>query len=189
MIWNWCVLLLVAASAASCCGKKKTGGYLRTDKGLILSQKGKTRAALKIENGNPYLEFYDKDGKTSRLSLFLSEDGRSVLQFMDSKGRNRASLAVGKAGKSVLVFSDTKGPRLAMGFKPSAGWAGLQLWDRQGKERVTLDSESNGASLKLHGTGKYALLSLISLYKHDKAVILMFDKKGRIVFAAPRKKR
>lgn len=188
MIWNRCILAaLVVALTASC---RQDNEYLRTTKGFLLQHKGKTRAALRIKGGNPMLEFYRSDGKTAQAHIRTNDQG-VYLQFADANGNTRLFMKTQADGFTSLAFMGrSKNPVIAMGYKPAATMATLQLFDQDGNSRVVVEASHEAAGIKLHGVGlPLALWGAILLYDADKALMMITNKDGKILFSAPRKWR
>jgi hypothetical protein len=79
-----------------------------SDRGIwLIGGDGKARAELSVENDQPFLAIFEKDGKP-RFNVQLLEDGDPKVSLIDRNGSNRAALGIHK-GHPVIVLTDPTG--------------------------------------------------------------------------------
>ncbi len=150
---------------------------------VLVDRMGQKRAELHVDRGEPELEFYGPDGKTTRASLgvdvrgvararFYSAvgvplaaigatgDGKAGLALLDRQQHLRATFDLTISGEPTLRLYDEKGPRIGLDIT-EAGSPGLALLDTAHKTRAAIAlSSEGGATLTFYDDGGNPIKSL-----------------------------
>jgi hypothetical protein len=156
---------------------------MTSDDFILIDRMGQKRAELHVDRGEPELEFYGPDGKTTRASIgvdlrgvararFYSAtgiplaaigatgDGKAGVALLDRQQHLRATFDVTISGEPTLRLYDEKGPRIGLDIT-EAGSPGLALLDTSEKTRAALAfSSESGATLTLYDAGGNPIKSL-----------------------------
>jgi hypothetical protein len=208
-------LLGVLLSAAGPAGRKRvlevtelrlidaTGalrGSLSADRSgaqLVLKDtSGKNRARLRVaDDGTPRLELLDRVERV-RLGAALDKDGAAQAHMDDEGGHPRVRLATAGDGSARAELSDASKVRASMAIEADAT-AGLAVFDADGSARARTGVTADGSpAVKLiDGDGTLrASLGTIALKEAGSGAaertqpgsLVLFDKKGAVVFKQPR---
>ena len=169
----------------------RTGAQL-----LLKDATGKNRARLRVaDDGAPRLELQDRMERV-RLSLALDKDGAATAQIEDDAGQPRVRLAAGADGSAHVEVSDGTKKRAALDVDAD-GTAGAAVFDGDGSARVRsgISPEGTPAVKLIDGDGTLrASLGTIALkeassgaaVRTQEGTLVLFDKKGAVVFKQPK---
>jgi hypothetical protein len=158
---------------------------------------GKDRALLALgPDGSPKLALASPAG-TVRVLLSVGSDGAPALELRDDEGQVRAASSLAADGSPSIVLSGAGGRRRASLAVEAGGAAALDLDDGTGASRARFSTEQDGSPrLKLtEATGApRASLGATPLTETgsgknettEASTLVLFDRKGRVVFLAPK---
>ena len=112
----------------------------------LMDKQGRLRACLTMRGHSPKLDLYDEQGNR-RAGLFLDEDGRSGLQFVDEQHKGGVILGMLTTGTR-LDSSDEQGKIR----KVLVNVPGLAFYDENGKTRAAMGVMKGGPALDFYDT-------------------------------------
>jgi hypothetical protein len=156
---------------------------LTSDDFVLVDRTGQKRAELHVVRGEPALEFYAPDGKTTRAwigvdirgvararffsaagvglaAIGATGDGKAGMALLDREQHLRATFDVSISGEPTLRLYDEKSPRIGLDIT-EAGSPGLALLDTSEKTRAALALAADGdPTLTLYDAGGNPIKSL-----------------------------
>ena len=169
----------------------RTGAQL-----LLKDSTGKNRARLRVaDDGTPRLELLDRMERV-RFGVALDKDGAALAHMDDDSAHARVKLSTAADGAARVEVADAAKTRAALEFDAD-GSAGVAVYDADGsaRSRTGVAADGSPAVKLIDGDGTLrASLGTIALkeassgaaMRTQEGSLVLFDKKGAVVFKQPR---
>jgi hypothetical protein len=157
---------------------------LTTEKVVLVDADGKTRATLRMSEGEPGFILYDNDENVCAI-LRVSDEG-PALHLVHSKTKAGLELKVSDSGPDVSLFDASGKERLRLGVTTYAsGTPYLGMLDPNGMQTLMVTSLDNGPSINLSDPANANGNTVVRLQVDGDGPQLKCLKDGKFLWYAP----
>lgn len=169
------VVLLLLAAGLMMGQARSNGRTVEAEKFVLLDGDGKQRAVLSEGERGVVLALSDRDG-TTRVRLYVNEQGTAGVSVRDAEGMSSAGLLVFKDGSPTMSFVYDGGLRASLRLGPD-GAPTLALHGKEHRVDATL-AVSRSGSPWLILRGKQKVWVVLSVSKEGVACLNLTGKDG-----------